>query len=85
MSVHKVDLMQHVAESPQKEAPVQQAFESAADRLMKITEAAQFLAVEPTSLYHMVSQGRVPCIRLSKRCLRFRRSDLEAWIATKRE
>ena len=69
----------------QKEAPVQQTLESSADRLLKITEAAQFLGVAPGSLYHMVSQRRVPCIRLSKRCLRFRRSDLEAWIATKKE
>lgn len=84
MSGQKFNSMQHVAESTQKEAPVEQTFEGAADRLMKITEAAQFLAVSPNSLYHMVSQGRVPCIRLSNRCLRFRKSDLEAWIATKK-
>ena len=54
------------------------------DRLLHVREAAQFLGVEPTSLYHMVSRDSVPCIRLSKRCLRFRKSDLEAWIATKK-
>jgi len=54
------------------------------DRLLHVREAAQFLGVAPGSLYHMVSQGRVPCIHLSKRCLRFRLSDLEAWLATKK-
>jgi excisionase family DNA binding protein len=76
--------VKHVAASVQKKAPAEQISESAADRLWNVTEAAQFLGVEPTSLYHMVSQGRVPCIRLSKRCLRFRLRDLEDWIATKK-
>jgi predicted DNA-binding transcriptional regulator AlpA len=83
MRAQKFHLMQNPAGSAQKEAPVEQTVESAADRLMKITEAAQFLAVEPTSLYHMVSQGRVPCIRLSKRCLRFRMADLKHLIDQK--
>ena len=83
MSAQKFNSMQHVAESIRKEATVEQAFESAADRLMKIAEAAQFLAVAPGSLYHMVSQGRVPCIRLSKRCLRFRMADLKQLIDEK--
>ena len=55
------------------------------DRLLHVREAAQFLGVAVGSLYHMVSQQRIPCIHLSKRCLRFRLSDLEAWIATKKE
>jgi predicted DNA-binding transcriptional regulator AlpA len=76
--------VKQVAASLQKKAPVEQTVESAADRLWNVTETAQFLGVEPTSLYHMVSRHSVPCIHLSKRCLRFRRSDLEAWIATKK-
>ena len=84
MSERKFDL-HHAIGSARKEAPEQQIVESAPDRLWNVTETAQFLGVEPTSLYHMVSQGRVPCIRLSKRCLRFRKSDLEAWIATKKD
>jgi excisionase family DNA binding protein len=54
------------------------------DRLLHVREAAQFLGLAVGSLYRMVSEHRVPCIHLSKRCLRFRRSDLEAWIATKK-
>jgi predicted DNA-binding transcriptional regulator AlpA len=53
------------------------------DRLLHVREAAQFLGVAPGSLYHMASQGRVPCIRLSKRCLRFRMADLKQLIDEK--
>ena len=66
-----------------KKAPIEQTFESAADRLWNAKEAAQFLGVAPGSLYHMVSQRRVPCIRLSNRCLRFRMSDLKQLIDEK--
>jgi excisionase family DNA binding protein len=83
MENHLLDV-KHVAESVRKEAPVEQMLESVPDRLWNITEAAQFLRVASGSLYRMVSEHRVPCIHLSKRCLRFRRSDLEAWIATKK-
>lgn len=55
------------------------------DRLLHVREAAQFLGVAPGSLYRMVSEHRVPCIHLSKRCLRFRLRDLEDWIATKKD
>ena len=52
----------------------------AEDKLLDVREAAQFLGVQIGSLYHMVSQRRVPCIRLSKRCLGFRLSDLQRLV-----
>ena len=48
--------------------------------IMRIDEAADFLATSPGTLYHWVSEGRVPVIRISKRCIRFRRSALEKWL-----
>jgi excisionase family DNA binding protein len=50
---------------------------------MNIREAAAFLGVSCGTLYHWVTapQRGVPCVRLGRRCLRFRRSDLERWIA----
>jgi excisionase family DNA binding protein len=54
------------------------------DHLMNVSEVAEFLGLSKGTIYHLVSQQRVPCIRLSNRCVRFRRSDLEAWIATKK-
>jgi len=62
MSAQKFNSMQLIAGSIRNEAPVRQTLESAPDRLWNVTEAAQFLNVAPGSLYHMVSQGRVPCI-----------------------
>ena len=52
----------------------------AEDKLLDVSEAAQFLGVPVGTLYHMVSQRRVPCIRLSKRCLRFRRADIDELV-----
>lgn len=51
--------------------------------LMNIRQAAAFLGVSSGTLYHWVAaaQRGVPCVRLGRRCLRFRRSDLERWIA----
>lgn len=56
------------------------------DRLLDVREAAALLGISPFSLYHWISEKRgIPVIRLSSRCVRFRKSDLEAWIATKKE
>lgn len=54
-----------------------------ADHLMHVREVAAYLGMAPASIYHLVSEGRIPCIHLSARCLRFRRSDIDAWIAAK--
>jgi excisionase family DNA binding protein len=50
---------------------------------MNIREAAAFLGVSCGTLYHWVAapQRGVPCVRLGRRCLRFRQSALERWIA----
>ena len=50
------------------------------DRLLTIQEVAAFTGLQVSSLYHVVSQGRIPVVRLSKRCIRFRYSDLLEWI-----
>lgn len=54
-----------------------------ADHLMHVREVAAYLGMAPGSIYHLVSEGRIPCIHLSARCLRFRWSDIDAWIAAK--
>ena len=48
--------------------------------LLNIVQAAQFLNLSPMSLYHFVSARRVPHIKLSNRCLRFRKSSLIQWL-----
>ena len=49
--------------------------------LLNVNEAAELLGVGVGTLYHWVSEGRVPHVKLSARCLRFRRADLEKWIS----
>jgi excisionase family DNA binding protein len=55
------------------------------DCLMDANEVAEFLGLAVGTIYHLVSQKRLACVRLSPRCLRFRRGDLEKWVATKFE
>ena len=53
------------------------------DDLADVNEIAEFLHLSPGTVYHLISQERIPFVRLSARCVRFRRSDVEAWIAGK--
>ncbi len=50
------------------------------DRLLTVSEAADFLHIRPGSLYHLISQHRIPVIRISSRCVRFSRVVLQEWI-----
>ncbi len=51
------------------------------ERLLTVDEVAELLRLSRGSVYHMVSQGRLPCIRLSKRCLRFSREAIAQVIS----
>ena len=50
------------------------------DRLLTVVEVAALLNLAEGSVYHMVSQGRLPCVRLSARCLRFKESEIWKFI-----
>jgi excisionase family DNA binding protein len=50
-------------------------------RLLTIDDLAALTGFSVGTLYHWVSQKRIPVVRFSARCVRFRRSDIEAWIA----
>jgi excisionase family DNA binding protein len=52
------------------------------DRLLTIKEVSALTGLAIGTLYHLVSQQRIPVVRLSKRCIRFRKSDLSDWIQT---
>ena len=51
------------------------------ERLLTVDEVAELLRLSRGSVYHMVSQGRLPCIRLSKRCLRFSREAIAQMLS----
>lgn len=48
--------------------------------LIDIRELSELTGIQIGSLYHMVSAGRIPCVKLSKRCLRFSLPAIRAWI-----
>ena len=52
-------------------------------RLWNVEEVAAFLGLAIGSVYHLVSQGRIPCVRLSARCLRFDPEAIAVWVSEK--
>lgn len=52
------------------------------EQLLTIQEVSGMTGLAVGTLYHFVSQHRIPVVRLSKRCIRFRYSDLLDWIRT---
>jgi len=50
------------------------------DVLWTVVEASHFLKMSSGSLYHLVSQHRIPAIHISCRCLRFSRRALKGWV-----
>jgi excisionase family DNA binding protein len=47
------------------------------DRLLTVRELAELLRVTPTCVYRWLGEGRLPAVRFSKRCLRFREGDIQ--------
>jgi excisionase family DNA binding protein len=53
------------------------------DHLWTVVEAARFLNLSPGTVYHFLSQKKgLPCIRISRRCVRFSKRALADWVAT---
>ncbi len=48
------------------------------DKLLTVSDLAERLNITRTSVYRWVAQGRLPCIRFSKRCIRFRDSEISS-------
>ncbi len=46
------------------------------DRLLTVRDLAERLRVTPTCVYRWLADGSLPALRLSKRCVRFRESDV---------
>jgi len=44
------------------------------DKLLTVKQIADYLQIKPKTIYKWTSQGRIPCIKFSGRCVRF---DLE--------
>ena len=53
------------------------------DRLLTIQELSTLIQLSVGTLYRLSSEGRIPTVHLSPRCIRFRLSDLRRWIESK--
>jgi excisionase family DNA binding protein len=47
------------------------------EKLLTIRELAERLNIAEGTAYHWLSAGRLKCIRFSKRCIRFRETDVQ--------
>jgi excisionase family DNA binding protein len=54
------------------------------DAPLTYDEAARYLGVPKGTLYSLVSTQRIPHVRMGRRLVRFRKADLEAWLAAHR-
>ena len=48
--------------------------------LLTVAEVAKLTGFAEGTLRHFISQKRIPVVRISARCVRFRRSDVETWL-----
>ena len=50
------------------------------DELLTVPEAAAFLHIAVGTAFHWISEGRLPTIHLSARCVRFSKVALQKWL-----
>lgn len=50
------------------------------EELLTVKEAAKFLRASDATVYRLLKQGELPCIRRGKRYTRIRKSDLLAFL-----
>jgi excisionase family DNA binding protein len=55
------------------------------DTLIKIEDVARITGYAVATLYDLTSKGNIPCIRLSRKALRFDRAEIERWIESHRK
>jgi len=54
-------------------------------KLWDVHEVAEFLGLAVGTVYHLLSQKRLPCVRLSARCVRFDPRQIAEWVAQRTE
>ena len=50
--------------------------------LLTAAEVAELTGFSEGTIRHFCSQHRIPVVRSSSRCVRFRRSDIDSWVAS---
>lgn len=55
------------------------------DRLLRAREVAELLGLSPATVLDWWESGRLPGFKLSSRAVRFRESEVIAWLEERRE
>jgi excisionase family DNA binding protein len=50
------------------------------NNLLKTDEVAELLKVKKSTIYSLVHRNKIPHIKISHKILRFRQSEIEAWL-----
>ena len=53
------------------------------ESLLTVDDLVELLQVPKSRIYRWSHEGRLPIVRISSRCIRFRRSDIERWLRKK--
>jgi excisionase family DNA binding protein len=53
------------------------------ERLLTIDDVCEITGLRPSTIYAMISRGRIPAVKISGRCVRFREKDIERWLEEK--
>jgi len=59
--------------------------EAMSPKLWDVNEVAEFLGLAVGTVYHLLSQKRLPCVRISGRCVRFDPRRIEEWVLERTE
>ena len=51
------------------------------DRLLTTRQVADYLGLSPETVLRRYRRGEIPAVRLAQNVLRFRESEIEAWLA----
>lgn len=51
--------------------------------LLTRNTAARYLAISVRTLFTLTQAKKIPCVRITDRCVRYRREDLDAYVATR--
>lgn len=55
------------------------------EALMTVEEVACMLCVSKWTVYTWINKKKIPVLRISRRFVRFRRGDIEAWLESKKQ
>ena len=50
------------------------------EKLLTCEQVSEIFSLSKHTIYNLVSEGRIPCLRVNKRIVRFRESDLLKWL-----